>query len=109
MLLDGVDHVQIAAPPGCETEAHRFFGDVLGLPEVEKPPVLAARGGVWFQIGDQQLHVGVEEPFAAARKAHPALLVRQGRLDELAARLAAAGAKLEWDHAIEGLRRFYSE
>lgn len=67
-----LDHVQLAAPRGCESEARRFFGELLGLPEVEKPESLKARGGAWFQVGSQQLHIGVEEPFAPARKAHPA-------------------------------------
>ena len=67
----------MAAPPGCEAEARRFYGDLLGLPEIEKPPELKARGGVWFQCGDQQLHVGVEENFTPATKAHPALSVTE--------------------------------
>ena len=90
--------MQLAAPPGCEAEARRFFGGVLGLREVEKPPALAARGGVWFE----QLHVGVEEEFRPARKAHPAFVVDD--LDALAARLG----DVEWDEALPGTRRFYA-
>src|SRR5262249_42962426 len=71
----GLDHVQLAAPPGCEDEARRFFGRLLGLSELEKPKALRARGGVWFALGEQQLHVGVEEPRAPARKAHLAFAV----------------------------------
>jgi catechol 2,3-dioxygenase-like lactoylglutathione lyase family enzyme len=93
-----LDHVQLAAPPGCEAEARRFFGDLLGLREVEKPPSLAARGGVWFE----HLHVGVEEDFRPARKAHPAFAVAD--LDALAARLG----DVEWDDALPGVRRFYA-
>jgi catechol 2,3-dioxygenase-like lactoylglutathione lyase family enzyme len=107
--IEGLDHVQIAAPRGCEAQARRFFGELLGLAEVEKPRSLRARGGVWFQVGAQQLHVGVEEPFAPARKAHPALRVGAGDLDGLAVRLEAAGAKVLWDGALEDVRRFYSE
>lgn len=109
MPIIGLDHVQIAAPPGCEPAARQFFGELLGLAEIEKPQSLRARGGVWFQAGAQQLHVGVEEPFAPARKAHPALRVRPETLDGLAARLMAAGAKVMWDDALDGVRRFYSE
>jgi 8-oxo-dGTP pyrophosphatase MutT (NUDIX family) len=98
--------VQIAAPPGCEAEARRWFGGILGLAEVEKPEPLRERGGVWFELGDRQLHVGVEERFEPARKAHPAL--RTGDLDALAARLEAAGSPVMWDEAIPGERRFYS-
>jgi len=103
----GLDHVQIAAPPGAEAQARRFYGDLLGLPELAKPPALAARGGVWFALGAQQLHVGVEAGFAPARKAHPALAVDD--LDALAARLAQAGAPVAWDEAIPDVRRLYTE
>jgi catechol 2,3-dioxygenase-like lactoylglutathione lyase family enzyme len=105
----GLDHVQVAAPAGCEAAARRFFGDVLGLPEVEKPPSLRERGGVWFSLGAQQLHVGVEDPFSPARKSHPALSVRANELDLLAARMAAAGAIVAWDDALPDTRRFFSE
>jgi catechol 2,3-dioxygenase-like lactoylglutathione lyase family enzyme len=108
-VIEGLDHVQVAAPPGCEAEARWFFGELLGLVELEKPSSLRGRGGVWFQAGHQQLHVGVEEAFAPARKAHPALRVRPGALDPLAARLEAAGAKVVWDDALDGIRRLYSE
>ena len=104
----GLDHVQLAAPPGSETEAREFFGELLGLTEIEKPSVLAARGGVWFSLGSQQLHIGIEERFAPAVKAHPALRVGAADLDALAERLASAGAKVTWDHALPGVRRFYT-
>ena len=93
-----LDHVQVAAPPGCEQEARAFYGGVLGLREIEKPTSLAARGGVWFE----QLHVGVEEDFRPARKAHPAFVVDD--LDALAARIG----HVVWDDAIPGVRRFYA-
>jgi catechol 2,3-dioxygenase-like lactoylglutathione lyase family enzyme len=109
VFVEGLDHVQVAAPRGCEDEARRFFGGLLGLAEVEKPQALLARGGVWFQAGHQQLHVGVEEPFAPARKAHPALRVQPEALDGLAASLKTAGAKVLWDEALGEDRRFYSE
>jgi catechol 2,3-dioxygenase-like lactoylglutathione lyase family enzyme len=105
----GLAHVQVAAPKGCERRARWFYGDVLGLVELEKPAPLRDRGGVWFALGDQQLHIGVEEPFVPARKAHPALLVGGAGLDALAERIAAAGAKVVWDEDIAGLRRFFSE
>ena len=109
VLVEGIDHVQLAAPPGCEADARRFFGGLLGLEEVQKPEPLRARGGVWFRAGAQQLHVGVDERFAPARKAHPALLVRADALDGLARRLSEAGATVVWDDAPAGVRRFYSE
>lgn len=73
-----------------------------------KPEELRGRGGVWFSLGAQQLHVGVEEPFVPARKAHPALRVRPGELDAVAERLRAAGAPVDWDEALT-VRRFYTE
>jgi catechol 2,3-dioxygenase-like lactoylglutathione lyase family enzyme len=97
-VIVGLDHVQIAAPPGCEDAARAFYGETLGLREIAKLPVLARRGGVWFE----HLHVGVEDPFTPARKAHPALRVDD--LDALAARLD----EVTWDEAIPGVRRFYS-
>jgi catechol 2,3-dioxygenase-like lactoylglutathione lyase family enzyme len=109
MSVVGLDHVQVAAPRGCETEARRFYGDLLGLVEVEKPAPLRERGGVWFCCGDQQLHVGVEEPFAPAGKAHPAFRVATGELDALAERLRQAGEQVRWDDALADVRRFYSQ
>lgn len=103
-----LDHVQIAAPPGCEAEARRFFGELLGLAEIEKPESLRARGGAWFAVGSRQLHVGVEAEFEPARKAHVALRVGAAELEDLAARLAAAGSPVTWDEALPGERRFYS-
>ncbi|HWL34236.1 MAG TPA: hypothetical protein VNP89_11590 [Gaiellaceae bacterium] len=104
-MLDGIDHVQIAAPPGCEDEARAFFGELLGLEELEKPEPLRSRGGVWFRVGAQQLHVGVEQEFAPARKAHPAFAV--SRYDELVARLRSAGVQVTDDASIPGVRRCY--
>jgi catechol 2,3-dioxygenase-like lactoylglutathione lyase family enzyme len=104
-----LDHVQIAAPAGCEAAARRFFGDLLGLAEVEKPEPLRPRGGAWFALGDRRLHVGVEADFKPARKAHVALRLEPAELDRLAARLAAAGAPVTWDETLPDDRRFYSE
>ena len=104
-----LDHVQVAAPPGFEAEARRFFGELLGLEELEKPEALRARGGAWFALGGGgELHVGVEEPFTAARKAHPAFRLPAAEVDELAKRLEAAGAQVEWDDSLPVVRRFYT-
>lgn len=107
--IRGLDHVQLAAPPGCETVARHFYGQLLGLQEIEKPPALRARGGVWFSLGEQQLHIGVTEEFAPALKAHPALRVDPDGLEVLADRLSQAGATVSWDDALPGERRFYTE
>ena len=106
----GLDHVQVAAPRECEAEARRFYGTLLGLEEIDKPAELRARGGVWFRCGEQQLHVGVEDGFAPAQKAHPALRVAgDSELDTLAERLRQAGERVIWDEARPTIRRFYTQ
>ena len=107
-MIAGIDHVQVAAPPGCEEQARAFYGGLLRLEEIAKPQPLAARGGCWFAVGSQELHVGVAEPFVPAAKAHPALRVdTAGELRDLAARLSAAGHAVSWDEALPGAERFY--
>jgi catechol 2,3-dioxygenase-like lactoylglutathione lyase family enzyme len=104
-----IDHVQVSAPPGGEEQAREFYGRLLGLREIQKPPGLQGRGGAWFALPRGQLHIGIEQGFAPARKAHPALAVAPAGIDPLAARLAAAGARVDWDHALQGVRRFFTE
>ncbi len=104
----GLDHVQVAAPTGSESEARGFYGDLLGLSELEKPEALQGRGGVWFACGSQQLHVGVTGDFSPATKAHPALRFGRADLDAIAERLTAAGSTVQWDDAIPGTRRYYT-
>jgi len=107
-------HVQVACPPGGEDASRRFYADGLGLTEVGKPDALQGRGGAWFRAYDghgevvAELHVGVEEPFAAARKAHPAFVVDD--LDAVAARVAAAGFAVDEREreSFEGYLRFYT-
>jgi catechol 2,3-dioxygenase-like lactoylglutathione lyase family enzyme len=104
-----LDHVQIAAPPGCEAAARGFYGELLGLAEIEKPPALRGRGGVWFALGAGQLHIGVEDAFAPARKAHPALRVDESHLRTLAERLEAAGAPVIWNRELlPHVQRFFT-
>jgi catechol 2,3-dioxygenase-like lactoylglutathione lyase family enzyme len=102
----GLHHVQLAAPPGCEDAARHFFGALLGLEELPKPASLAGRGGVWFRVGAQELHIGVEQEFAPARKAHPAFVVAD--VGALRARLEAAGVPTQDAPAIDDLARFYA-
>ncbi|MEV6729559.1 MULTISPECIES: VOC family protein [unclassified Streptomyces] len=106
-MLTAVDHVQLAAPPGSEDRLRAYYTHVLGMTEVPKPPVLAARGGCWFAAGPVQLHLGVEEDFRPARKAHPGLRVTG--IEAYADRLAQRGAEVVWDDNLPGYRRFYSE
>lgn len=99
-------HVQVSCPPGGEDAARAFYGEVLGLPEVSKPPVLAARGGVWFRDDGVEVHVGVEEPFAPSRKAHPAFQVDD--VDAVARAAELAGCPVTWDGDFPGYRRFHT-
>jgi catechol 2,3-dioxygenase-like lactoylglutathione lyase family enzyme len=102
----GLHHAQLAIPPGGEELARRYYGEILGMAELAKPPVLAARGGCWFRGGGLELHLGVEADFRPAAKAHPGILVHN--LDALAERLEASGCDVEWDPHFPGHRRLYS-
>jgi catechol 2,3-dioxygenase-like lactoylglutathione lyase family enzyme len=101
-----IHHVQLACPAGSEDASRAFYAGVLGLEEIEKPPALASRGGCWFRGHGIELHLGVEQDFRPARKAHPGLLVTG--LDQWAARLTAAGYPVTFDAEFPGMRRFYS-
>jgi catechol 2,3-dioxygenase-like lactoylglutathione lyase family enzyme len=103
--LRRIDHVQIAMPRDEEAAARSFYVGVLGLEEVQKPAALAQRGGCWFVGGGIKLHLGVEDGFRPARKAHPAFLVEG--LADLLARCRAAGAEVVDDDAIEGHDRAF--
>ena len=101
----GIEHVQLAMPPGEEAAARAFFTGLLGIPEVPKPPKLAARGGCWFEGAGVKVHLGVEADFRAAKKAHPALLV--DNLGAMVAALEAAGLAVTPDDPVEGRERCY--
>lgn len=103
--IQGIDHVQVGAPIGCEREARQFYGEVLGLEEIPKPKELKKRGGCWFRCGDQEIHIGVEEAFLPAKKAHPAFFVQ--RIDELKERLIEQGIQVIDDDARPDVIRFY--
>lgn len=108
--FEGIDHVQLAAPPGCEPAARRFYGELLGLVELPKPEPLAARGGAWFQCGAQQIHIGVEHDFRPAKKAHPALRVRdEASLRALVDGLARAGVPVREDRELADCARFFAD
>lgn len=102
----GIHHVQLAMPPGEEELARRFYRGVLGLREIPKPPTLAGRGGCWFAGPNTEIHLGVEEGFVPARKAHPALAVSD--LDAVAGRLQQSGASVQPDDLMSGVRRLYT-
>jgi len=103
----GLDHVQLAAPEGCEAKAREFFNTLLGWTEIPKPEMLKKRGGVWFQCGTHQVHIGVQKDFVPATKAHPAFHVQN--VEELSKYLRRNHIQVMDDEARadEGVRRFY--
>ena len=105
-MIVGLDHIQLAMPPGGEATACEFYGRLLGLRQVPKPTSLANRGGAWFESDNLQLHLGVEEDFRPARKAHPAFLVAD--LGRLTATLSAAGYDVRDDTEIVSVRRAFT-
>ncbi|WP_433749959.1 glyoxalase [Falsibacillus pallidus] len=102
--FSGIDHIQIAGPKGCEEDARLFYEGLLGMDEIPKPENLRARGGCWFQCGYQEIHIGVQEDFLPAKKAHPGILVKG--LLELRKRLEDEGVVIKEDAPIEGRIRF---
>ena len=105
-MFKRLHHMQLAMRRGEEGAARAFFGDVLGMTEIDKPPGLAARGGAWFRAGGVELHLGVEDDFRPAAKAHPGILVDD--LDHLVERLRTAGQDIRWDGNFPGYRRVYA-
>lgn len=105
MRVRAIDHVQLAMPAGGEADAVAFYEGLLGIPQVPKPPPLAARGGCWFEDGDVRIHLGVEDGFRPARKAHPALVV--DGFDELVARLDGAGVEVRPAETLAGRARVH--
>ena len=106
-MITAIDHVQLAMPAGQEAKARDYYISVLGMTEIDNPPVLAKRGGAWFAAGHVQIHLGVEEDFRAAKKAHVALRVNKS--EELRLKLSRAGYPVKDDDAIPGTRRFYTD
>jgi catechol 2,3-dioxygenase-like lactoylglutathione lyase family enzyme len=102
----GLHHVQLAIPHGSEERCRQFYVDILGMSEIHKPAVLAARSGLWVRADQLEIHLGVEEDFQPARKAHPGILVAD--LDALARRLTEHGVEVSWDNNFPGYRRFHT-
>jgi catechol 2,3-dioxygenase-like lactoylglutathione lyase family enzyme len=100
-MIKALHHVQLAAPKGSELLLREFYVGVLGLREVSKPPKLAGRGGAWFRGDGVEIHLGIEDDFRPARKAHPAFLVDD--LDAYTAKLPDAVP----DDLLPGYRRIY--
>jgi catechol 2,3-dioxygenase-like lactoylglutathione lyase family enzyme len=102
-VIIGIDHVQLAMPPGAEDTARAFYTGRLGLVELPKPEPLRSRGGCWFVVDSRtQLHLGVEADFRPARKAHPALVV-----SDLVGFVSAGGLDARWDDDLPGRRHCY--
>jgi catechol 2,3-dioxygenase-like lactoylglutathione lyase family enzyme len=91
-------------PGGGEKQARRFYSQLLGLQEIEKPLTLKTRGDCWFRGQAVELHMGVKERFKPARKGHVAFLVLDlvGRKEAF----ADAGLTVMVDQAVENVHRF---
>ena len=105
-FLTGIDHIQIAAPAGSEEAARRFYGELLGMEEIPKPENLMARGGCWFLCGPQEVHIGIQNDFTPAIKAHPGFTVQA--LEQLTSRLQEAGYIISNEPPIDGRARFFT-
>lgn len=105
VTVRALHHVQLAMPRGREDHARSFYAGLLSIPEVPKPEHLATRGGCWFERGDLRVHLGVEEHFRPARKAHPAFVV--DGLRALADELRRNGVPVVEDEPLEGFERLY--
>src|SRR5581483_5115951 len=101
----GVHHIQLAMPSGGEDVARRFYSGVLGIPEVPKPMPQAQRGGVWFETATVKIHLGIEQDFRPARKAHPGLLV--SGLLSLSRTLVDAGHEVTKGEPLAGYDHIY--
>ena len=106
IFLTGIDHIQIAAPPGSEDAARKFYGLLLGMEEIPKPANLKARGGCWFQCGPQEVHIGIQADFGAAKKAHPGFTVNA--LEQLKLKLQEADYEISQEPPINGRSRFFT-
>lgn len=104
-IFKSIDHIQLAAPKGSEETARKFFKNILGFDEVEKPEELKKRGGVWFEFGNYQIHIGIEEPFYPAKKAHPAFEIEN--IEELKKHLVTNGIDVIEDDKLPRAKRFY--
>lgn len=105
MAVQRLDHVQLAMPAGGEQRAREFYQGVLGIPEIPKPPDLARRGGCWFERGELKVHLGVEQQFRPARKAHPGFIVSD--LAAMLARFRSAGYAYSEDGSVAGYLRAF--
>jgi catechol 2,3-dioxygenase-like lactoylglutathione lyase family enzyme len=103
--ITAFDHLQLAMPAGREDEARHFYGFLLGLREIPKPVPLVIRGGVWFEVPGFALHLGVEQDFQPARKAHPCFRVAD--LQAAQKTFESAGVVVTFDDSLPGVHRFY--
>lgn len=105
-IFERLHHVQLAIPQGGEDVARHFWVGILGFVEAVKPPILAARGGCWFRAGRIEIHLGAEESFTPATRAHPGILV--AGIKEFADHLQLHGISVTWDANFPGFERFYA-
>jgi hypothetical protein len=98
-----LNHVQLCIPPGAEGRAREFYGELLGLREIEKPEPLRARGGLWFEVADIQLHIGVERDQSKSKR-HPAFEVED--VEAVRAYLEQNGVRTKDEISLARIKRF---
>ncbi|KIC44911.1 VOC family protein [Tateyamaria sp. ANG-S1] len=104
-MIEDLHHIQLAMPKGRENDARAFYVDALAFLEVDKPDALRDRGGIWFESNNVRLHLGVEEPFSPAKKAHPGFRVNS--LDQTIRHLTGAGIAYRTDIDLPDIKRIY--
>lgn len=106
-LIIGIHHVQLVAPLGAEDSARRFYGDLLGLIEIDRPVEPPAQRGLWFECGDHELHIAFVEDFQPACAAHVSLqMINPTTLGALQVKLELEGLNVETDDSLPRYRRF---
>jgi catechol 2,3-dioxygenase-like lactoylglutathione lyase family enzyme len=101
-----LDHLQLAIPAGGERRARTFYVDIVGLEEIPKPEELKKRGGLWLRSGEINVHLGVDNDFQPATKAHPAF--RCSNYDGLLKRFESRSIAVVHDEQpFEGKRHCY--
>ena len=98
-----VDHFHICVPPEQLDQARDFYTKIIGLEQIERPHHLFSSAGYWFNIGNVQLHIGVEEPMRRTIR-HTALEITD--VEAALKHLQDNGMEILEEPVIPGRKRF---